>query len=184
MLRRDVSDKIIEVGMRFVNCKEVKPNTEWDKHNNEILDLMTPCGWSKGLPYCAAFCEGVWRQALTELNAPEEVIRSFTRLMNPSTLGSYEAFKKESKTEAMPIPGSIFLMRNGKTVHGHAGIVKEVDWSEKQIITIEGNTGAKSAVSDPSDREGDGIYSKKRTVSFTKSSTSLYFLGFIYPPEW
>jgi len=186
MNQSEVGNKIIEVASNFINLHEIVSNSEWNNKelSAEIKEWMKNAGWQAGWPYCASFCEAIWRKALTDLKAPADVLKEFATTMSPSSQASYEGFKKIGKTEFVPVPGSIFFMRLGSDPgKGHAGIVKEYNASDKTIITVEGNTGAKSGIGS-TDREGDGIYSKKRVVSFEKSKKSLYFLGFINPPSW
>lgn len=78
-----------------------------------------------------------------------------------------------------PMPGSIMVWQMWKnstqTIFGHAGIVTGV--SPGFIDTIEGNTSAPSNV-DQIDREGDGVWAKKRTPG---GSSAMKVLGWLLP---
>lgn len=175
-----IIDEIIKVASQFVNLYEVKPNSQWSEKekSNQLIGLMENCGWQKGWPYCASFCEAVWKTAYKNCNASPEILGLITKNLTPSTLISYNNFKKLDLVSKEPSPGSIFFMRKGQTEQGHAGIVVEVN-DDGTIITIEGNTSP-SPTSAAADREGDGIYKKTRKLKFQPTS-GLYLIGFLPP---
>lgn len=183
-----ISNEIIRVATHFINLYEVKANAEWrlitdpskgKEESYQIHEAMKASGWQDGWPYCAAFCESVWRLAYTNLQAPQSVLDDFGKKLCPSVMTSFNAFK--GRITHNPLPGSIFFMQKGKSANGHAGLVVGCDG--KNIATIEGNTSAGKAVSAEADRNGDGIFKKVRTLDFTETS-GLYLKGFLNPIVW
>ena len=179
---------IIAEADRFVNLYEIKANADWrfitdpskGKPQSDELDAaMKSCGWNDGLPYCAAFCEAMWKLAYTRAKAPTSIITEFSKKLTPSVMLSYTNFKPRITKE--PIPGSIFFMQNGKGATGHAGIVIANDGTN--MATIEGNTSAGKAISVEADRNGDGIFRKVRKFDL-KTKTGLHLIGFLNPIGW
>lgn len=70
-----------------------------------------------------------------------------------------------------PEPGALVLWRKGSTTSGHVGIVESVQGGGS-FTTIEGNTGGGTGV----EREGDGVYRKKRTMGTMGSMSVEGFL--------
>lgn len=171
--------KVIEVAKRFVNLTECKPNAQWnsktvancDQLSVELLELMKQTGWTPPLPYCAAFVDGVYREAYKD--EPEK-LAIIKKVLTPSAMQSYNNAKAYwSKT---PVPGCIFVMQMANGTTGHCGIVGE-SITKDSFSTIEGNTSPGPS-SGERDRNGDGVYSKVRKMNFTHSD-SLHLIGFI-----
>ena len=75
----------------------------------------------------------------------------------------------------LPEIGSIAVWQFGDTTAGHTGIVVAVDLQRGIFWTIEGNT---SPGGNGIEREGDGVFLKKRYLT---SSSSFRLLGFLSP---
>jgi hypothetical protein len=182
--REEVGAKILEVASRFLNLYETKANAAWDNPDTagpdraalELPKLLKSVGWQPGWPYCAAFCEAVWRTAYTELGAPPELLQKIAARLNPSVMESYRAWLKD--TTIVPAPGAIFFMQNGATPFGHAGLVARP--GARAFATIEGNT-APAATDAAHDREGDGIFRRTRLLNFTKKREGLWLRAFLHP---
>jgi hypothetical protein len=106
-----------------------------------------------GLPYCAAFNYWVGREALGSRNpypksawSPSHVSGGVsptsTNIKGAETFGIY--------------------FNNLKRI-GHTGFVKERSGS--YLITIEANTSSNAAVGSAADRDGQGVFSKRRHIN-------------------
>ena len=178
-------EKIVEVATRFLHLQETTSNAVWDDPSTPGLDasasdlrkLLEGTGWQAGWPYCAAFCEAVWRQAYVELEASAILVQRIAKRLTPSVMASFKNW--EGQISTVPKPGALFFMQKGDSWQGHAGIV--VRLGKDIIATIEGNTSP-----DPKDatvdREGDGVFRRVRSLSFTKRS-GLWLRGFLNPLE-
>jgi hypothetical protein len=179
--------EIISVGSRFLNLYEKKSNAFWDNpdtagldpEGDELKKMMQDCGWQPGWPYCAAFCEAVWRKAYRNLGAPSEVISKFADKLTPSVMVSFKNWG-EARISRQPLPGSIFFMQKGKTGNGHAGIVVKAGGTH--FASIEGNTSPDPKDAE-ADREGDGIFRRTRSLDFSPKS-GLWLRGFLNPIEF
>lgn len=74
-----------------------------------------------------------------------------------------------------PKEGLICIWRHGASTRGHAGVVVKVEKGTGYIWTVEGNTGPQNSTVQ---REGDGIYLKRRSLN---GSGSMKIMGFIQP---
>lgn len=163
-------NKILDTALEFAGLYEIKANSVWSDRvkSDKLLILLKAIGFKPGMPYCMAYCKAMWKasgQDMTGLTL--SVMLTYTNMKKHITLN--------------PVPGAIFLMRHGNTSNGHAGLVISYDKSTSTLVTIEGNTSPSKATSVANDREGDGIFKKTRIVSFAKSSSQMYFLGFLNP---
>ena len=171
--------KVIDVARKYVNLYEIKPNAQWTsksnpseaaKLSNHLVDLMESGGWEKGWPYCMAFVEAVYREALQD---DPKALALVAKLLTPSAMMTYKNCKPYlTKT---PTPGGIFIMQKAQGGTGHAGIVVSSDGSK--FSTIEGNTSP-AATTAEQDRNGDGIYAKSRALNFTVTD-GLHLIGFV-----
>lgn len=166
---------------KFAGLTEVRNNAAWDNLDTpgrdavaeELRAELLRTGWQLGWPYCAAFAEVVWRRAYqgrTEL----PVISS---MLNPHCLTSFRNAAERGWTSKTPQVGAIGIMKKGDSSSGHAFIVAGIEGSV--LHTIEGNTSPAPG-SPEADREGDGVYRKKRPLSFAPT-TGLHLIGFILP---
>lgn len=72
-----------------------------------------------------------------------------------------------------PQSGWIVIWQHGQSTNGHTGFVVKREGSS--IITVEGNTGPDDKTVQ---REGDGVYQKRRALS---GSGDMHIVGFIEP---
>lgn len=188
--RKDYSlnQVIIDVADQYIGLSEVKSNAIWDKAstkekdteiNNKLIKKMTEARWQEGWAYCAAYVEAVWREAylLYGISKDSKVFSEISSLLTPSVMLSFNNFNAIGKISKIPEKGAIFFMQSGSSGNGHAGIVESFDG--KFIYTREANTSANAGTIE-ADRNGDGIYSKKRTYSLIKSNR-LWIRGFLNP---
>lgn len=106
----------------------------------------------RGDPWCAAFLS--WNCQQCGVNNP---MSGYSPAWFPSTNVIY---KPSSNILGSPQPGDVFgIYFSSKGRIAHVGFIAE--WGEKYVITIEGNT-APDPVNADQDRDGDGVYKKKR----------------------
>lgn len=80
---------------------------------------------------------------------------------------------KAQRVKLSPLPGAIVIWQKGKSMSGHTGIVRGCD--ERHVLTVEGNTGPDAG---QVERDGDGIYLKKRSRN---GQGSMKVLGYLKP---
>lgn len=120
--------------------------------------LTTP--W--GEPWCLDFIQAcvAYVEAVKGIKSPLPATESVLTLWNNS---------QQWRTAPATL-GDLILWRLGDTMSGHSGIVTGSDsllwW------TIEGNTSDSTDIN----RNGDGVYAKKRAKGGTKTFTELGFL--------
>jgi len=103
-----------------------------------------------GYPYCAAFNYWVGKKALGTSPYPRSAwspdhVKGGERVTSTTRIEGGEAF-------------GIFFRSKGRIAH--TGLVESFDG--KNFITIEANTNANAAVGSAGDREGQGVYRKRR----------------------
>jgi len=141
----------LRIAQGFVGVKEVGSNRgywidRWNKGS----------GVAYGSPYCASY----GRFCLDSSGAATPKIRSplaTAWLRNKGTISAKDVFYGMA---AVP-SGSCVIWRNGETISGHFAFL--VKWINKRTFTtIEANTssGVKG-----SQRDGNGVYNRTRTLS-------------------
>ncbi|WAK01845.1 CHAP domain-containing protein [Methylobacter sp. YRD-M1] len=189
LLNLPIPDRIIKIACQFEGLREVKSNTTWNNAllTEKLLRVMKPTGWKPPQPYCMAFVQGVLIEALSLTpKSHHHSLRPVDPLdvdtlwevktkLCPHVLTSYNNLKPQ--ISKAPQVGSVFFMQKGKSASGHAGIVLEAH--KDHIVTIEGNTSPAPGSAEK-DRNGDGIYRKKRALKFDKTD-GLHLLGFYSP---
>ena len=109
-----IAAEIIAQAKRFVNLFEIESNAKWDDPSTSELDAsgtalrvaLEHAGWQAGWPYCAAFCEAIWRLAYAELGAARPVLKSIGDRLNPSVMQSFKNWKKAGAITITPKPES------------------------------------------------------------------------------
>jgi hypothetical protein len=142
--------------------KEVGVVEKTGKNDGEVEKYLVAVGLpaKSGAPYCAAFVYWVGKAALGAANpypksawSPDMVAGGKTVTENTEIKGG-EAF------------GIYFA---SKKRIAHTGLVKAKQGA--YLITVEGNTSSTAAVGSSQDRDGQGVYSKRRhwkTVKMVK----------------
>lgn len=106
----------------------------------------------RGDPWCAAFVAWNFQQC----NVPTP-ISGYCPNWFPT---DHVIYKPSSGINGTPEPGDVFgIYFSSKGRIAHEGFV--LQWTDKYCITIEGNT-APDPVNADQDRDGDGVYKKKR----------------------
>lgn len=115
----------------------------------QVEQYLKYTGLVKGYPWCAAFV--CWSYGQAGIPNPKTAYC-------PALFTSKYVIYKSHQVIKLPVSGDIFgiWFSNLKRI-AHTGFVDS--WSEKFVITVEGNTN------DALSRDGDGVYKKKRLRS-------------------
>ena len=132
-------------------------------------------GRAVGEPWCLAFVQFCMKHVDDSM---EEVLgkKTATHIVEKSEhcLTCFYKTPKYAHTDVAK-PGRVVIWRHGNTTQGHAGIIVSVERDGEHMWTVEGNT------SDPDSsvqREGDGVYLKRRNIS---GQGRMKVLGFLKP---
>lgn len=148
-----VSPKVLLIAKGFIGTKEVGNNGGY-----WVRRFQASTKSPKGAQWCASFVNfcldsaGVKGLPFTGSG----LARHFAT--RNKTIKATEVL---SKGLELP-PGTIIVWRRGTTPFGHAGIVDT--WKGKSGTTVEGNT---SSGLRGSQHDGDGVWSRKRTINPT-----------------
>ncbi len=162
-MTRAVALKTIETEKGFVGTTEHGGNNAGE----QVERFQKSVGISKGDPWCAAFQRHCFEKSA-----------GFLGLTLPGSFPDsgycpdYQAWAKRNdkwlaaKTvkagDDLPRPGDLALFYfAAKGRVAHIGLVTSVNPTTKTFTTIEGNTSDDSGV----DRDGDGVFTKRRTLS-------------------
>ena len=142
-------EAVLRVAKSQVGIKE-----RTGKNDGEVEKYIDSVGLNPkaGYPYCAAFNYWVGREALGK------DVKHF-----PRSAWSPDHVKGGTKvTSTTQIKGgeAFGIYYSSKKRVGHTGLLKERQGAN--FITYEGNTSANAAVGSAADREGQGVYSKRR----------------------
>lgn len=184
---------IIASASRFLNLREVKPNSRWDNPATPGIDavlckelraLMKESPWEEGWAYCLAFAEGVVADGLRNVGATSSQVAKFRAAVSPHVMSTVASLKaRKWLSPSTDEPGSIWLAQHGTGNSGHAGIL--VGRNASTITNIEANT-SKDAQAGDKDREGDWITTKTfsavgrgalRTRGFLSVSTIIQIIS-------
>lgn len=125
------------------------------KNDGPIIEaILASTGNRKGDPYCAAFNFYCFQQA------------GLSKLV-PRSAWSPDWVKAPTWTLAeggrTPQPADAFgIYFPSKKRVAHTGLVKK--WSAPTVLTVEGNTSPEAASGSAADRDGGGVWSKRRLV--------------------
>ncbi len=136
-------DCLRELYLSQVGVREVGGNNR----GPEVKAYLKSVGLGENYPWCAAFVS--WCFLQVEIEAPISAwVPSFA-------LSDKMIYKQGKVLKRIPKFGDVLLIwfKNLKRP-AHIGFIDQ--WSEKWIITVEGNTNKNGS------REGDGVYRKRR----------------------
>jgi hypothetical protein len=168
--------KIIFIIFLFLICGKLYPQNELVKfaesylfvreitqnRSAEIDSFNRAVGAKLGSPYCASFNSWIFNHNLYE---------------NPNSawspdwsLKKDQIWKAKRNNNKKIEPGDVvtFYYSNLRRV-GHTGIIYQIIENDDYIITIEANTGGGGI-----NREGDGVYKKKRSLDKIYAITRYY----------
>lgn len=131
-------------------------------------------GRAHGEPWCMSFVQYCLMQ--TDFLVDEMFAQSLGhRTIIHKTEHCMTAWKHSPIRVDVPVVGSVMIWQKGSTSAGHCGIVVGLDADDKDhVYTVEGNTGPQDVVN----REGDGVFLKKRSLT---SGYTMKVKGFLIP---
>jgi ribosomal protein L27 len=133
-----------------------------------IVSLMQDTvGGPDAVAWCMSFVQTCLAYAELKTNKKSPVF------VSEHCLSVWDKTPKGQRVKASPLPGAIVIWQKGKSMSGHTGIVRGAD--EKTLFTVEGNTGSDSKTVE---REGDGVYLKKRSRD---GQGNMKVLGYLKP---
>lgn len=162
-------NKAVETALKYVGEKELSGNIFSD--DSDFGRKLHACGQKDGDPWCALFCELVFKESYPER------FQEFDKIFSASAVQTYKNFYKGGgyMLNNLPKEGTMVIwqmMKDGKPQwQGHAGIVYQLQ-STWEFTSIEGNTNASGG------REGVEVAIKERKV-LKDVWNGLKILGFI-----
>lgn len=143
------NDEVIDVAKNYLYVRE-----EGYNRSKEIDEWNRYAGVPLGSPYCASFVS--WVNHLVGLKAPVSAWAPDQVRRNNVPFSSLKA-------------GDVFgIYFQSKKRIAHVGFVDKVKGS--YLVTVEANTSPDAAVGSNSDRDGHGVYARRRPVYLMKQS--------------
>ena len=141
-------EKVIAVASSQVGIKE-----RTGKNDGEVEKYIASVGLDPkaGYPYCAAFTYWVGRESLGADNPYPKSAWS------PDTVKGGKRVTESTEIEGAETFG---IYSSSRRRIAHTGFCERREGS--YIVTIEANTSANAAVGSEADREGQGVYRKRR----------------------
>jgi hypothetical protein len=141
-------DKIVKVGTGLLGTTEAT-----GRNDGAVVEkILNSVGLNKGDPYCAAF--NYW--CYTEAGGAKFVPRSG---WSPDWVKSPTWTRTSGGLN--PKPGDSFgIFFKSKNRVAHTGLVKK--WGDTSLVTLEGNTSPDAEAGSAADRDGGGVWSKRR----------------------
>lgn len=142
--------KVLSVAGNLVGTTEAT-----GRNDGPIIEaILASTGNRKGDPYCAAFNYYCYREA----GLADKVPRS---AWSPDWVKSPTWTRAKEGREPEPADSFGIYFPSKKRV-AHTGLVKK--WGETSAQTIEGNTSPEAAPGSSADRDGEGIWNKRRLI--------------------
>lgn len=162
-------NKAVEIALQYVGQKEL-PNNIFDD-DSDFGKKLHAVGQRDGDPWCALFCELVFKEAY-----PEK-FKELDRLFSASAVQTYRNFEHAAyPLNNLPREGNMVIwqkQKEGKPQwQGHAGIVYQLK-STWEFSTIEGNTNEAGG------RDGTSVQIKPDRKVIKDVWNGLKVLGFV-----
>lgn len=139
-------DRVIAVAASQIGTME-----KTGKNDGEVEKYLTSVGLKKGDPYCAAFVFWVGSEAIGTANPYPKSGWSPDHLKRGSLVSKGAAGKPADTF-------GIYFPSKGRVAH--TGFVET--WGSGSVVTIEANTSPQAGSGSAKDREGDGVWRKRR----------------------
>lgn len=131
------------------------------RNDGPIIEaILASTGNRRGEPYCAAFCYWSYDRAGLASLVPRSA-------WSPDWVAR-PTWSRE-RGGATPRPGDpfgIYFTSRGRVAH--VGLVRQ--WGRQSVVTVEANTSPEAAAGSAADRDGGGIWSKRRLIRQVHSS--------------
>lgn len=142
--------RVLSTALALIGTREAT-----GRNDGPIIEaILAATGNSKGDPYCAAFCYWCYlKSGLGDLVpcsawSPDWVARpTWTR-------------DRGGVTPRAGDPFGIYFASKGRVAH--VGLVRQ--WGRQSVVTVEANTSPEAAAGSAADRDGGGIWSKRRLI--------------------
>lgn len=146
----DPRQEILAVAQRLVGTTEAT-----GKNDGPIIEkIQASTGNKKGDPYCASFNYYVYQSAGFGSQVPRSA-------WSPSWVA--QPTWTRAAGGANPQPADAFgIWFSSKERVAHTGLVAK--WGETTVTTVEANTSPSASAGSAADRNGDGIWSKRRLI--------------------
>lgn len=142
--------RVLSTALSLIGTREAT-----GKNDGPVVErLLASTGNSKGDPYCAAFCYWCYQQAGLGSIVPRSA-------WSPAWVA--RATWQRDSGGATPKPGDpfgIYFAARGRVAH--VGLVRQ--WGRQSVLTVEANTSPEAAAGSAADRDGGGIWSKRRLI--------------------
>lgn len=143
-------ERVLGVATALIGTKEAT-----GKNDGPIIEaILASTGNRKGDPYCAAFNYYVYREAGLSNFVPRSA-------WSPDWVRSPTWTRADGGRSPEPADAFGIYFPSKKRV-AHTGLVKS--WGSSAVVTVEGNTSPEAASGSSADRDGGGIWSKRRLV--------------------
>lgn len=143
-------ERVLGVATALIGTAEATGKNDGPK----IEAILASTGNRKGDPYCAAFNFYCYREAGLAKLVPRSA-------WSPDWVKNPTWTLAQGGREPQPADAfGIYFPRKERVAH--TGLVKK--WSAPTVLTIEGNTSPEAAAGSAADRDGGGIWSKRRLV--------------------
>lgn len=163
-----MNEKEIKIRLLMAECKRWIGTQEIGTNSGQIVSLFQ--NWDNSpdhLAWCMAFvqfCLKAVDNTYSFLSGTPGTLHNIVK--SESCLFVWNNTKTPFHAD-FPTPGSIVIWQHGDSASGHTGIVVQV-LNDKEMLVVEGNTG-KDKADGSVNREGDGVYLKKRSIHPTGS---------------
>jgi hypothetical protein len=142
-------DRILAVARSLVGTREATGNND----GPAIDGILASVGLEgTQAPYCAAFNRFCYDRAGLRLVGPRSALAAVWVRDPTWTLARGGATPKPADA------WGIYFPSKGRVAH--TGLVSR--WGERVVVTIEGNTSPDAVAGSSADRNGDGVWSKRR----------------------
>lgn len=142
--------RVLSTAIGLVGTREATGNND----GSVVEAILASTGNHRGDPYCAAFCYYCYLQSGLASFVPRSA-------WSPDWVDRPTWTRKSGgKT---PEPGDTFgIYFPSKDRVAHAGLVRS--WGPRSVVTIEANTSPEARAGSAADRDGGGVWSKRRLI--------------------
>jgi hypothetical protein len=142
--------RVLATAISLIGTREASGNNDGPL----VEEILASTGNHRGDPYCAAFCYYCYREAGLAQFVPRSA-------WSPDW-ATRPTWTRKSGGQT-PKPGDTFgIYFPSKDRVAHAGIVRK--WGLQSVVTVEANTSPEAKAGSAADRDGGGIWSKRRLI--------------------
>lgn len=146
----DPRKRVLSTALSLIGTREAT-----GKNDGPLIEaILASTGNSKGDPYCAAFCYWCYLHSGLGSIVPRSA-------WSPDWVA--RPTWQRDRGGILPRPGDpfgIFFASRGRVAH--VGLVRQ--WGRQSVVTVEANTSPEAIAGSAADRDGGGIWSKRRLI--------------------